>query len=440
MSLSTTYTKTETDYLIQQLEKKTASGYKGDLRKSDPAPTEIGYYILLDVGTYANLGGLNAVLNRFNFASFDGTTWSLLSFEVTASLNNYYTKSEIDNEISWTVGFFLSELGDESPASFMSTSDYIRVKANTYYTLHRDYEINYKSIAFYDENKQFIERIETQIFKIPEGVNFIRYSRENSETINPYLLPQDNIVVSQQSNVYDFKTIESAIDYADFLNDGVKTIKIVSKITLTQTLENYSNHVFEGSSSEDSVIEFISNNELLKTSVSTYRNLQFIRKGVLEGYCIHPDYAGEGVVEFDNCIIINTMGACFGSGSHENQTLRIKNSEVKSISNGNHLSPTLYWHNNVDSKQGQRLELLNSTFYSDYERPLQISDQNLNLGDGTNRDSEILAIGNRFYGALYGLSNMLIEQPSSIGTNTVAGNIKLNPMSGGNNIAKLNYV
>ena len=134
------------------------------------------------------------------------------------------------------------------------------------------------------------------------------------------------------------------------------------------------------------------------------------------------------------------MGACFGSGSHENQTLRIKNSEVKSISNGNHLSPTLYWHNNVDSKQGQRLELINSTFYSDYERPLQISDQNLNLGDGTNRDSEILAIGNRFYGALYGLSNMLIEQPSSIGTNTVAGNIKLNPMSGGNNIAKLNYV
>ena len=33
MGLSTTYTKTETDFLIQQLEKKTASGYKGDLRK-----------------------------------------------------------------------------------------------------------------------------------------------------------------------------------------------------------------------------------------------------------------------------------------------------------------------------------------------------------------------------------------------------------------------
>ena len=71
MGLSTTYTKAETLFLLQQIDKKVVGGYKGDLRISDPAPTEIGYYILLDVGTYANLGGLNAVLNRFNFASFD---------------------------------------------------------------------------------------------------------------------------------------------------------------------------------------------------------------------------------------------------------------------------------------------------------------------------------------------------------------------------------
>ena len=34
MGLSTTYTKTETDFLIQQLEKTTTSGYKGDLIKN----------------------------------------------------------------------------------------------------------------------------------------------------------------------------------------------------------------------------------------------------------------------------------------------------------------------------------------------------------------------------------------------------------------------
>ena len=76
MGLSTTYTKAETDFLLQQIDKKVVGGYKGDLRISDTAPTGIGYYILLDVGTYTNLGGINAQSGKLNFASFDGTTWS----------------------------------------------------------------------------------------------------------------------------------------------------------------------------------------------------------------------------------------------------------------------------------------------------------------------------------------------------------------------------
>ena len=79
MGLSTTYTKTETDFLIQQLEKKTASGYKGDLNKTDIAPTGIGFYGLLETGIYTNLGGIDAQSGKLNFASFDGTTWSLVS-------------------------------------------------------------------------------------------------------------------------------------------------------------------------------------------------------------------------------------------------------------------------------------------------------------------------------------------------------------------------
>ena len=85
MGLSTTYTKAETDFLLQQIDKKVVGGYKGDLRISDPAPTEIGYYMLLDVGTYANLDGLNTILNRLNFASFDGTTWSKVEVAIPTS-------------------------------------------------------------------------------------------------------------------------------------------------------------------------------------------------------------------------------------------------------------------------------------------------------------------------------------------------------------------
>ena len=96
MGLSTTYTKTETDFLIRQLEKKTASGYKGDLRKSDPAPTQIGFYGLLETGVYTNLGGIDAQAGKFNFASFDGTTWSLLSTSFPAGQNSFSETDEIN--------------------------------------------------------------------------------------------------------------------------------------------------------------------------------------------------------------------------------------------------------------------------------------------------------------------------------------------------------
>ena len=82
MALSTTYTKVETDFLLQQIDKKVVGGYKGDLKISDTAPTGIGYYILLDVGTYTNLGGINATIGKLNFASFDGTTWSKVELEL----------------------------------------------------------------------------------------------------------------------------------------------------------------------------------------------------------------------------------------------------------------------------------------------------------------------------------------------------------------------
>ena len=82
MGLSTTYTKTETDFLIQQLEKKTASGYKGDLIKTDAAPTQLGFYMLSETGVYTNLGGIDAQAGKINFASFDGTTWSLIAVDM----------------------------------------------------------------------------------------------------------------------------------------------------------------------------------------------------------------------------------------------------------------------------------------------------------------------------------------------------------------------
>ena len=124
MGLSTTYTKTETDFLIQQLEKKTASGYKGDLRKSDPAPTQIGFYGLLETGVYTNLGGINAPIGKLNFASFDGTTWSLISVDMpTSTFNTSFNPSDNVN------GSTSKAIADYLAANYDSTAN---IKASIY--------------------------------------------------------------------------------------------------------------------------------------------------------------------------------------------------------------------------------------------------------------------------------------------------------------------
>ena len=82
MGLSTTYTKVETDFLLQKLESELVSGLRGELAISDTAPTEQGLYILSDVGTYTNLGGLVTTAGKVNYAYFDGTNWSLVSVDL----------------------------------------------------------------------------------------------------------------------------------------------------------------------------------------------------------------------------------------------------------------------------------------------------------------------------------------------------------------------
>ena len=88
MGLSTTYTKVETDYLLQKLESELASGLIGSLKITDTAPTTQGLYILSDIGTYTNIGGLVATADKLNYAYFDGTTWSKVESAVTVDNEN----------------------------------------------------------------------------------------------------------------------------------------------------------------------------------------------------------------------------------------------------------------------------------------------------------------------------------------------------------------
>ena len=65
-------------YVSKSTTAGTALVTRGSLNKTDTAPTVAGLYILEETGIYPNLGNIDAEAGKLNFASFDGTTWSLI--------------------------------------------------------------------------------------------------------------------------------------------------------------------------------------------------------------------------------------------------------------------------------------------------------------------------------------------------------------------------
>ena len=81
-------------YVSKSTTAGTALVTRGSLNKTDTAPTVAGLYILKETGVYTNLGGINAQSGKLNFASFDGTTWSLIAVDApTPITNNYITEN-----------------------------------------------------------------------------------------------------------------------------------------------------------------------------------------------------------------------------------------------------------------------------------------------------------------------------------------------------------
>jgi hypothetical protein len=228
MGLSTTYTKVETDYLLQQIDKKVVGGYKGDLRISDPAPTEIGYYLLLDVGTYSNLGGINATAGNLNFASYDGITWSkvdVTNSQLSMSVNSVektkgvtgeavydFLKKEINtinlfNKKTFKSGFAFSTTNGSvvQMNSANGISELIPVDGNSLYGLAQksgnNSNINALYVVEYDENKTLISWQNAQsraTIKTSVNTRFIRLNPNS--TIGNFDFWKDNFIFSKVEN------------------------------------------------------------------------------------------------------------------------------------------------------------------------------------------------------------------------------------------------
>ena len=209
MSLSTTYTKTETDFLIQQLEIKTSSGYQGDLLKTDVAPTTKGFYALLETGIYPNLGNINAEAGKLNFASFDGTTWSKVEVALPNTTENVFnplddvnpstmkaTSIYLNSQLTTTITsknlfdkstilqdkYINTSNGTLSDSVGFWTSDFIQIDSN------KDYYVNqgFTFIAFYDIDKIFISGIGVagqHLINPPTNASYLRFSDNNNSDL-----------------------------------------------------------------------------------------------------------------------------------------------------------------------------------------------------------------------------------------------------------------
>ena len=196
MGLSTTYTKVETDYLLQKLESELVSGLKGKLAISDTAPTTQGLYILSDIGIYTNLGGLMTTEGKMNYAYFDGTTWSKIEVELPKAKDGK-TIEHWDVSMAYTKGTFIfynfkiyslaedtnaGENPDNTPNKFIFEFD----KSLPYYEDLQNMDLVGGTQFIRKSNNKIYRVLDGQILSAGENLDTSRDVVELSETLENY--------------------------------------------------------------------------------------------------------------------------------------------------------------------------------------------------------------------------------------------------------------
>ena len=344
MGLSTTYTKAETDYLLQQIDKKVVEGYKGDLRISDPAPTEIGYYILLEVGTYTNLGGIVVSNNNLNFASFDGITWSKV--EVAMPEINDDVSDNLITLAKKINGYYIYHSNGNLIGNGMhTTTDYIELLEGERYELGEYFDNTF--FAFYDENKNYISdtRSHDRIFSfaLPENAKYIRVSYLTTNELKVYLKRK------QFAIIYDWgvNILPNYKLYIDkFINQNNGGIADVSNFAATdfipvipnrwysQNINNYNQYAFYDenfkyivdtqSSDGKKVFKIPVNARFIRISVNTWESNNYLK-------LLNPKF-GDKIIEVGKQITdFATIQSAINYANSTNQSHTIK------ISNGVYL-------------------------------------------------------------------------------------------------------
>lgn len=369
-----------------------------------------------------------------------------------SSIRTIIKKSELDFEDGYylivtngnpdptTAGFSVSKMVD------VSLCDAVYFDENT--TVH---------FAWYDANGIYISGKQEEGIQIkPATAKYLRFSVHNDTATNFVLVTAGNsidssLLMEARVGAGGFPTILSAVEALGGGHVTPITIHLGEGIYDEELKLHNRKITFIGANKNKTVIightgdywhpPLEISGEIYFQNLTIKETAENISSPAMLAYSAHLDYAGEGVMEFFNCIFESKANACVGIGLHHQQILRFKYCDF--IQTGNLGGIAFYIHNNVDpdNNTGQRLEVVGCSFriFGTITTLIHIEDaawtwQGNNLVD---TDSEFLFINNTFYSSAGTAVASLI--PSSFGAGKIAGNIKLSPMSRGNNIAALNY-
>ena len=465
--MSTIYqTKAEALATEQRIRDIAKSGYLGIATTTTTPPATGAYWYRVDApGTYM---GVTVTAEDFKDGSgnYYDVTLEVKDGAVKKSVreipkqlvvNYIYLPKLYDNMIDFNRLIDKSYI-DQRNGQIVGNADgfkatpFIKVIPNKRYTIPGLYQ----QFAFYDENYKFITDNTTSSgepiyglfinIKTPANAYYMRLTLSEADGLNNYYLKlnEDIFPPLSNSNVItvkkqggNFNLIRDAINFAN--STGKRCTILIDEGEWLEELRliTGNQHILKGMGKESTIITNHTSNRFEPIKVMGgwhFEDLQI--RNVGRGYAVHADYAGEGVIEFNRCKIVTYEHAALGCGSHQNQTIRLRDCEVMNTGDSI-LAGTLYWHSNVNSGvTGQRLEVINTTISSNSEMALRLEDANYLTGDKLGGEATIMFINSFLYSKAWKKNLQFSPSPEQV---FPVGSIKLDERSFGNNIPVLNF-
>lgn len=252
----------------------------------------------------------------------------------------------------------------------------------------------------------------------------------------------------------DYKTITDAVDRANDSNTNPKTIILhpgtylesvniggARNISLVGVNKHFCIIKDDSGQYANAPLEiegpaYVANLSL----ISTHDNDLVTAVDSLRSYAVHADYDGAGTTEFFNCIMRSYQNAAFGSGMHQDQTLKLIGCELYShtpLASTMTTNGSLFVHNSVPSGvANQKLIVKDCLIKSDKSYAAYINDANKSVGDSLGNDMKASFYNNILYSVELGKTGIIHKEVAN--ASCYSGSIILTADSFGNNLPELN--